>query len=358
MLDMKTWIMNSIGHMGYIPQLFKKGLLVPIPKAKKDATIKNNNRGITLISVLFKIFEKIIIDRHSSWLDQTMNNDEIQSCGKKKVSCLHSSFIVQETVAHNVNGGNTVYATFLDTQKAFDTVWIEGLLYKLLKSGVNTKLWQLIKCAYTNFECAVVVAGDRGNWFSPKRGVHQGAPLSMYLYTVFINDLLRQLKLSGHGISIGHTITTCPTHADDVAILALFKTGLNALLKIAYEYSTKWRYTFNTSKTVLMIWGKDRQSDISVTFGTELLQPSKSCTHMGVSLFTETKLENEFYKQKSGAAKGIIYSAKSLGNDNLSVPPKTLSRIYWSVAIPKMLYGLDITPVNDNCMIYLESAYR
>lgn len=73
-----------------------------------------------------------------------------------------------------MNKGNTVYVAYLDTRKAFDTVWIEGMLYRLWEEGLNVKTWRLIKDAYTDFQCAVHIAGETGEWFSPARGVHQG----------------------------------------------------------------------------------------------------------------------------------------------------------------------------------------
>ena len=53
--------------------------------------------------------------------------------------------LVQEAVAYNVNQGNTVYVTILDTRKAFDTVWIDGLMYKLYQEGMKIKIWRLIR---------------------------------------------------------------------------------------------------------------------------------------------------------------------------------------------------------------------
>ena len=58
-----TWLMNSMVKLEIIPKFYKKGLIVPIPKANKDHTIKDNNRGITLLSVLYKLIERIIIKR-------------------------------------------------------------------------------------------------------------------------------------------------------------------------------------------------------------------------------------------------------------------------------------------------------
>ena len=55
-------------------------------------------------------------------------------------------------------------------------------------------------------------------------------PLAM-----IINDLISSLQQCGHGISIGGTVTTSPAHADDVTLMALFKSSLNILLEKAYQ---------------------------------------------------------------------------------------------------------------------------
>ena len=152
--------MNGMVRMNLIPSAYKKGLIVSIPKVGKDSTIKTNNRGITLLSTLYKLFEKLMLERESDWSKNIISN--IQSSGKNHVSCLHTSLLVQQAVAHNVNRGETVYGAFLDTQKAFDTVWVKGLLHKLFESNINPRLWLLIKNAYTDFKCCASVDGRNG----------------------------------------------------------------------------------------------------------------------------------------------------------------------------------------------------
>ena len=120
-----------------------------------------------------------MIEREKSWLVSNSVVNDIQSAGREKYSCLHTSFLLHESIAYNVNRGNTVYGAFLDARKAFDTVWIRGLLYKLLVYGINSKMWWLIKNSYTDYKCAIFIDGKSGDWFYPQRGVHQGAPLSM-----------------------------------------------------------------------------------------------------------------------------------------------------------------------------------
>ena len=53
-----------------------------------------------------------------------------------------------------------------------------------------------------------------------------------------------------------------------------------------------------------------------------------------------------------------MYAANGLGSNYIPVTPKSLSNIYWSVAIPKMLYGLEVCPINENSIMILEDAHR
>ena len=64
---LKSWfckIFNTIVDFEAIPSQFKVGIIVPIYKCKrKDPLIPGSYRGITLTSVIAKIFEYLLLDR-------------------------------------------------------------------------------------------------------------------------------------------------------------------------------------------------------------------------------------------------------------------------------------------------------
>ena len=51
----------------------------------------------------------------------------------------------------NLNNGRSVHGLLLDTRKAFDALWILGMLYKLYLEKINPKVWLMVYDAYKNF---------------------------------------------------------------------------------------------------------------------------------------------------------------------------------------------------------------
>ena len=353
-----TWLFNSFVLCEMIPEHCKKGIMVPIPKPGKDCSVKDNNRGITLLTVIYKLFEKVLMEREKEWFSRNDVCDEIQSAGQDKCSSLHTSFLVQECVSYNVNRGCSVYGGSLDTAKAFDSVWINGLLYKLYELGIDLKVWKLIRNAYSGFKCAVNVNGQSSGWFDILRGVHQGAPFSMKLYIVYVNKMISLIRESCYGATIGFFKVGAPAHADDVFILVLYKSALNNCFNIAVKYSRKWRYDFNYDKTKVLLWGNDTDPNVDIVMNETVIDINVSAKHMGVMLCTDKKSECIAFEERVGSAKSVLMAARGMGNDFVPMAPSILSKLYWSMCIPKLVYGLEVTHVDDENICLLETAHR
>ncbi len=88
------------------------------------------------------------------------------------------------------------------------------------------------------------------DWFPILQGVLQGGVLSMYLYQIFMNPMLIQLKESGAGCCMGDINCTPPSWADDVTLVALHQKSMQKLLDIANDYRCKWRYMLTIPKSL------------------------------------------------------------------------------------------------------------
>ena len=60
--------------------------------------------------------------------------------------------------------------------------------------GVKGKMWRVVKGMYEVSRSAVLLEGEKSNMFSVEQGVAQGCSLSPILFSVFINDLLKEVE--------------------------------------------------------------------------------------------------------------------------------------------------------------------
>ena len=66
---------------------------------------------------------------------------EMQLGFQEGVVCIEASVTILETINHMLESGSKVFSCFLDVRKAFDTVWIDGILYKLFSElGIGGRM--------------------------------------------------------------------------------------------------------------------------------------------------------------------------------------------------------------------------
>ena len=218
MCELLTRVFNTILSLEYIPTSFRYGVHVPLFKGKDLCSLDPNSyRGITLLSTYNKLFEIAIWNRLKRWWVDSGVISELQGACKTGLSCIHTAFILQETIATSLEDNNKCYTAFYDVSKAFDGVWIDGLFRQVFKSGVTGKTWRLLYRSYIDFRSCVKIQDHLSTTYALQRGIHQGGYMSLIKYTVFINSLLVQLKMSGFCCKIYTTPSTPVRYADDLA---------------------------------------------------------------------------------------------------------------------------------------------
>jgi len=111
-------------------------------------------------------------------------------------------FTVDETVKYFTKRGSKVYYSFLDASKAFDKVLHNGIFKKLQDRGIPVSFVQLLRYWYSNLQCRVKWNNVLGDVFPVLCGVRQGGVLSPVLFALYIDGVISELKLSGHGVRI------------------------------------------------------------------------------------------------------------------------------------------------------------
>ena len=234
-----------------VPKNIKKGIILPLFKGKGvKANNKDSYRGITLFPTLCKIYEMVLLNRLEKFAADRGYFSELQFGFREGLGCIAASFTILETINHMLERGSKVFSCFLDVRKAFDTVWIDGLLYKLFNDlSIKGRMWLAIKDLYTDVKAQVLYSGELSGEFDVSQGTGQGRIFAPFMQKVYINSLLQKLSNHCYAISINSLSLPAPSFADDVTLLALFPSFLKTFLNICHQYSVTWRYEFNHTKS-------------------------------------------------------------------------------------------------------------
>ena len=163
-----------------VPRQWREGLIVQIFK-KGDREDPANYRGITLLSVVGKVFCKILNNRLVQCLDKGALH-EGQAGFRINRSCMGNVYTINEIVQGRLREDRKTYAFFLDIQKAYNSVWHDGLWYKLWDMGVKGRMWRVIKKMYESSNSAILLDGAKSDTFKIEQGVAQGCSLSPYYF--------------------------------------------------------------------------------------------------------------------------------------------------------------------------------
>ena len=126
--------------------------------------------------------------------------------------------------------------------------------------GINGPFLNLIKALYSKVSSCVKINGKLSEWFDINCGVKQGCVLSPTLFSMFINDLVGDIKGSGKGVQCGIHYFTSLLYADDLVIITDKEEDLQAMLDMVHRWCCTWQIQVNPSKTKVIHFRHKRKT--------------------------------------------------------------------------------------------------
>jgi hypothetical protein len=322
----------------HIPQELNIGIMFPIVKdEKKDPSDFNNTRPITLSECMMSIIEKYIL----SVLELEYEEQDVQFGFKKDSSTNHAIYTLRETILDNKKKKRRVIACFLDYSKAFDKVNRHILMAKL-RNIMNEDHWGLMYKYYSSTMIQIRYETELSGPIRTTIGVKQGGPLSPKLFSLYTDDLLRELKASNSTCTINNIGTGVIAYADDTVILSPNVKELQRALNIVENYCQTHEIQINTNKTKCMILNLDMQKKETIKINGQTIELVRRFKYLG--WWVENSMSNkEHLKNRKLAMIISTNRLKKVGINSLNMSVELKKFLMDVYGRSTLLYGVENT---------------
>jgi hypothetical protein len=176
---------------GHFPLRWKQANGIMLPKKGKDPSLARSYHPISLLPAIGKLFKRILNARLMCHLKEINYFNLWQRAYLQKREAGEIIYKLSEEIrcGRGKNGRpwhTTVFS--LDVEKAFDSVWHNGLCQKIYALGLPTKITRIIASFLRDRSVQVRVQSALSYPVSLKAGTPQGSVLSPLLYLIYVND--------------------------------------------------------------------------------------------------------------------------------------------------------------------------
>ena len=341
---------NKSLQLAKFPLMWKRANVLPIYKKAEDF-ITTNYRPVSLLSILAKVFEKIVFKYLFNHFRSNFLISIWQSGFLPGSSTITQFVEIYDQFCRAVSNGKEIRVVFLDISKAFDRVWHKGLLYKLKACGITGGLLDWLRDYLSDRQQRVIINGATSEWGKIEAGVPQGSVLGPLLFLIFINDITYVIKHCKIRLFADDTCLFIEVDDPD-----LQRDQLNDDLKSLNEWSQTWHVDFSPPKTEEVIISKKRNPPVhlpAILDQTEVTRVSDH-KHLGLILSQDLTWNTHIAEitDKANRRLGILRSLK-YKLDRLS-----LEKIYLAYIRPLLEYGDVIWDSPLEVLHPLESVQR
>lgn len=252
--------------------------MVALLKPGKSDDIAANFRPIAMLSIMYKLLERLLYNRIQSIIDSKLPDE--QAGFRENRSCCDQVMALTTHIENGFEKCQKTAVVLIDLSSAYDTVWRHGLLFRLIKAIPCNSFISLINEMLSNREFVVYINNETSKRCVLNNGLPQGSVLAPLLFNLYISNMPT-------------TTSRKFGYADDNALAAQFQSfseceeTLNKDLLVLEKYFKRWGLKPNPKKTEsISCHLNSRQANyhLKVTFCGNTVKHNSHPKYLGVTL--------------------------------------------------------------------------
>ena len=259
--------------------IWRRALVVAIPKPAKPVGDPKSYRPISLLCVPYKILERLIYARVEPLIDPLLPKE--QAGFRRGKSTVDQVVLLTQNIEDSFEAKKKAGAVFIDLTAAYDTVWHRGLTCKLLRLLPDKHMVKMIMELVRNRSLTLTTGDSKQSRLRRlKNGVPQGSVLAPLLFNIYTYDLpsMTSRKFA---------------YADDLALLHSsgnwkdLEGTLSQDMSTLSAYLQTWRLKLSHTKTVTTAFhlnNREAKRELKVYNNSRLLPFCPTPTYLGVKL--------------------------------------------------------------------------
>jgi hypothetical protein len=244
-------------------------------------------------------------------------------------STIDNIFIVRQIFGNCHEYNIDLYNIFVDYMQAFESVNRNKIIECLIQYNIHSKIIRLIGLTLTNTTGKAKIKDH----FSLETGVKQGDPLPATLFTLVIDNVLKQMDLRGN---ISTRLKQCSAYADEILITTITKQSIIDTFQKLKEISVQSGLIINEQKTKYLRCTRKNHAMDNININSMHLEQVQSCKYLG-SIENGKNLIEEEIKERIVLGSKAYYANQALFKSKLLSKNSKL-KMYWTLLRPVVTY--------------------
>ena len=332
-------LINNCIDKNCFPTQWKIAKVCPVPKIP-EASKPDEFRPISVLPILSKIFEKIIMSQLTDYIEQHNIYADTQSGFRKGHSTEMLLLKLRDDLYKAMQKGEVTLSVTADYSKAFDTVDYQTMIDKLTSLNFSNHSILLFSNYLANRKQYIEINDTKSEYLTVDFGVPQGSILGPILFNIYVSDLTSITKCNSIQYADDTNIYINTKRENIMSSTAKIQTDVTNIMK----WSTEKNLVFNAKKTKSIIFSTKQLSRIhhlddptifNIYCNNTLLERVQHCRILGITF--------DQHLDWSCHVKNVIHSCyvtiSTLKKMSRTAPFKIRKNLAQALILSKLDYG-------------------